>query len=161
LDIVVRRRDRFFEASGVWLFIALVIGVMWPNVLVVFVGILDAPLLSLVVGLLGTGLAIGWGIHLARGQLRRASGPAPFLVVAPDALLVWGPLEDRTGADPGPLRIPREAVDKRIGFAFRSSPIPVRPPTPWDGSTAQTNPACGRSVSVSNVLPTCWCWPAG
>jgi hypothetical protein len=59
LDIVVRRRDRFFEASGVWLFIALVIGVMWPNVLVVFVGILDAPLLSLVVGLLGTGLAIG------------------------------------------------------------------------------------------------------
>jgi hypothetical protein len=108
LDIAVRRRDRFFEASGVWLFIALMVGLLWPNVLVVFVGILNLRWLSLVPGLVGTALLVGWGTFLSRGAMTRARGTGPYVLVEADGLVVWNPAEPPTGAA---VRIPRDYID--------------------------------------------------
>ncbi len=109
LDIVVRRRDRVFEATAVALFIAIVIAMFWPIVLVIFWGILDGPWWSLVPGLIGTALLIRWGVFLGRGSLTTARGTGPYVLVQPDGLAVWNPAEPEPVG--GLRRIPRDAVD--------------------------------------------------
>jgi hypothetical protein len=81
LDIVVRRRDRVFEALAVALFLVIVTPLMWMILLACFWGILEQPWWSIGPGAVGTGLLIWWGVRLSRGSLARARGDGPHLVL--------------------------------------------------------------------------------
>ena len=104
LDTVVRRWDRASTAATPGLVTALFIALLWPPVLVVCWGILEAPWLSLVPGLLLTGGVIWWGVRVGRIGLAQSREAAPFLVVTADEVQVWN------ASVPGMARLPRDAI---------------------------------------------------
>jgi uncharacterized RDD family membrane protein YckC len=104
LDTVVRRRDRAFTAATPGLVTALLIALLWPPVLVVCWGILEAPWLSLGPGLLLTGGVIWWGVRLGRIGLAQSREAAPYLIVTSDEVQVWN------ASVPGVARLPRDAI---------------------------------------------------